>query len=367
MRILLVSPYFIDSYKGNISMGSAVKLATNLSKRNQVLVLTTGRDKKREKMSDNLTVVSVEGWLVPDPVNYMISFSILGKFWSLLTEFNPKVVIVSKYMFFSSLVVPMARIRGVPVVTVTDTFPGINWFSVSKFTSFLMWVYARLVGLPLLWLSNKVVVLYGGLAKIAKKYKLNYVVIGNGVESRYFKKLSRPIDIKKPKAEFWVGFVGRSESAKGFTQAVKMAKDLKVEKKIKFVFVGGGSKPRVEENKIFLGFRRDVMNIYQLFDVLILPSHAEGLPNVVMEAMSQGVPVVANNVGGVSSIVKQAENGYLVKEGDIETMKKQVLRLYKKPVLRRRLGVAARKRIMVDFSWDKIVRDYEKLLRELNG
>ena len=365
MKILLVSPYFIDSYKGNISMGSAVKLALNLSKRNEVLVLTTGRDKKKEKLNKNLTVVSVAGVLIPDPVNYMISFSLLVRFWRTILEFNPKVVVVSKYMFFSSLVIPLARLRKVPVVTVTDTFPGINWFSTSKLASCVMWVYARLIGLPLLRMSNKVVVLYEGLSEIAKRYRLNYVVIGNGVESKFFKKLAKPVDIKKTKGEFWVGFVGRSESAKGFKQVLKMAKDLETEKKIRFVFVGGGSEPRTEDNKIFLGFRQDVMNIYQMFDVLVLPSHAEGLPNVVMEAMSQGVPVVANKVGGVVSIITDGINGVLVESDNSRAMQLRVLNLYKKPTLRRQLGRVARKRIVSDFSWDKIIGDYERLLRKL--
>ena len=365
MKILLVSPYFIDSYKGNISMGSAVKLALNLSKRNEVLVLTTGRDKKREKLNKNLTVMSMDGVLVPDPINYMISFSLLIRFWKLLRSFKPSVVVVSKYMFFSSLVIPLARFKKVPVVTVTDTFPGINWFSTSRLACGVMWVYARLIGLSLLWMSNKVVVLYEGLGKIARKYRLNYVVIGNGVEDKFFKKLVKPTDIKKPREEFWVGFVGRSESAKGFEQAIKMAKDLEIEKKIRFMFVGGGSKPRVEKNKTFLGFPRDVMSIYQLFDVLILPSHAEGLPNVVMEAMSQGVPVVANKVGGVSSIVEHGKNGILIEPDNFMAMKKGVLSLYRDKGLKKSLGSEAKKTIFEKFNWDKIINDYQDLLEGL--
>src|SRR4030065_1483485 len=110
MRILLVSPYFIDSYKNNLSMGSAVKLAKNLSKIAEVRVLTSGRKKKAEIINENLEVISSDGFLIPDPVNYMISVSMLFKFWSLARTFRPEVVVVSKYMFFSSLVIPIARL-----------------------------------------------------------------------------------------------------------------------------------------------------------------------------------------------------------------------------------------------------------------
>ena len=177
MKLLLVSPYFLDSYKNRLSMGSAVKIARNLSRFHQVYVLTTGRTKPLQKLSTGLTVESVSGWLVPDPVNYMISPAILWRFAALLTEFKPDVVIVSKYMFFSSLVIPIAKHKGLKVITVTDTFPGINWFSTSRLTSAVMWLYARLIGIPLLQASDKVILLYPGLESIARRYGLNYVTI----------------------------------------------------------------------------------------------------------------------------------------------------------------------------------------------
>lgn len=365
MRILLVSPYFIDSYKNNLSMGSAVMLAVNLSKIFKVTVLTSGRKREVEVFNKNLKVISVGGYLIPDPVNYVISFGLLWKFVRLVGSFKPRLVVVSKYMFFSSLVIPLAKLLGIPVITVTDTFPGINWFSVSKVASVVMWFYARVIGLPLLWLSNKVVLLYKDLEPIARKYRLNFVTIHNGVEEADLEKLPAPIDIKKKKGDFWVGFVGRPESAKGYTQALLIAQDFEKIKNVKFVFVGGSEEPGVEGNKIFLGFRREMMRIYQLFDVLILPSHAEGLPNVVMQAMAQKVPVVANRVGGVVEIIRDRENGILVEFNDKMAMESGILELYKNKNLRMRLGAAARETIRKDFNWSKILKDYQGLIKQV--
>jgi len=365
MKILLVSPYFIDSYKNNISMGSAVKLAFSLSRVAEVTVLTSGRKLGKEVFNKNLTVLSSRGFLIPDPINYMISISLLIRFWRLVKEIKPEIVIVSKYMFFSSFVIPIAKLLRVPVITVTDTFPGINWFSVSKFASAIMWLYARLIGIPLLKVSDKVVLLYEGLEPIAQKYGLKHVTIHNGVDSKYFEKLDIPTDIKKNKNEFWVGFVGRPESAKGYDQVLKMAKYLTKYKDMKIVLVGGKSEYKEEENKIFLGFRKDIMNIYQLFDVLVLPSHAEGLPNVAMEAMSQGVPVIGNRVGGVERLIKNMVNGVLVNPGNVEEMEKAILRLKQKNRLRKELGVNAKQTIFNDFNWDKIVKDYFSLINKI--
>lgn len=363
-RVLLVSPYFIDSYRNNISMGSAVKLATNLSLHYQVKVLTTGRRQSYQLLNPNLSVESAMGLLIPDPINYMVSPSLLIRFIKLITDFKPDIVIVSKYMFFSSFVIPLARIMNVKVITVTDTFPGINWFSTSILTSAIMWTYARLIGIPLLRWSNKVVLLYSGLESIAQKYRLNYTTIPNGVESQYLKKSNPPLDITKPKNEFWVGFVGRPESAKGFLMAQAVARNFISDPHIKFIFVGGQTGQSQVENISFLGFRSDIMQIYQLFDCLIMPSHAEGLPNVAMEAMSQGVPVIASAVGGLVHLI-DSTNGILVNSQSVSGFTTAISNLKADPWLRQRIGRAAKLTIATRFNWDKIILSYRQLIHDI--
>ncbi|MFO0945436.1 MAG: glycosyltransferase [Planctomycetota bacterium] len=67
------------------------------------------------------------------------------------------------------------------------------------------------------------------------------------------------------------------------------------------------------ENRVhFLGYQVDVAKYYAMIDLLVLPSRSEGLPNVVLEAMACGVPVVATDVGGVREVVASDENGLLV-------------------------------------------------------
>lgn len=59
-------------------------------------------------------------------------------------------------------------------------------------------------------------------------------------------------------------------------------------------------------------------------DLLILPSYSEGLPLVILEAMSFGVPVIASNVGGIPEIVKNGENGYLFNAGDHQELRRLI-------------------------------------------
>lgn len=328
MKILLVTPYYLDSYPQHLSMGSAVKQAENLSSEHQILVLTTGREKQNQKVSANLTIRSVIGLLLPDPINYCIAPAVFPEFIRQVKVFKPDVVMVSKYMFFTSFIIPLAKLMGLRVITTTDTFPGINWFPRSRPVAAVMWLYARLIGLPLLWMSDKVILLYSGLEPIAKKYHLKFVTIPNGVDDSYFEKQPKPKDIYKPKGEFWVGFVGRPESIKGYDLALKAADYFAIgDPKVKFVFVGGNAKPHTDGNKIFLGFRSDIKQIYQLFDCLILPSYAEGLPNVLLEAMAQGVPCIASRVGGVTSIIDTEVNGLLIKRGSFREITSAISRI----------------------------------------
>lgn len=90
-------------------------------------------------------------------------------------------------------------------------------------------------------------------------------------------------------------------------------------------------------------------------DVLVLPSHSEGLPNVVLEAMACGLPVVATNVGGIPEAVVHGETGFLVSPGDHQELAARILTLAQNPDLRRTMGAAGRRRIETVFRWENYV------------
>ena len=362
MKILLVTQTYLDSYPPrNLSMASAVKQSTQLSKKHQVLVLTCGRTVGDDNPNPNLRILSVPGLLIPDPVNYVFCPLLLTGFIDQVKKFKPDIVLVSKFMFFSSLVIPLGKLMGQKVITTTDTFPGINWFPRSKIVSVIMWLYARIIGLPLLWMSDRVILLYSGLKPVADRYGLKSLVIPNGVEDSLLGELPLPKDLKKGKGKFWVGFVGRSESVKGYDIALQTADELIEHPDIEFIFIGGNQKQYNASNKKFLGFRKDVYNIYQLLDVLILPSISEGLPNVVMEAMAQHVVVVANPVGGVKDLVQHNETGILVSKNTASEFAAGIIKLHKDSKLKEKLGDNARNIIGKNFSWSKIIGLYENI------
>ncbi len=123
----------------------------------------------------------------------------------------------------------------------------------------------------------------------------------------------------------------------------------------------------IEDKVHFLGHRNDVAQLMPHFDALWLASEYEGLPNVVMEAMSQGVPVVATDISGNRDLVVDGETGYLVPLGHRAGFAKVTNKLLDDVALARRLGDAGRERVLHEFSIERMVERHAELYRELLG
>ena len=140
---------------------------------------------------------------------------------------------------------------------------------------------------------------------------------------------------------------------------------------VEFVLVGDGHlRPALEGlaqrlglagRTRFLGERLDIPAVMAALDVMVLFSHSESLPNVVMEAMAAGVPVVASRVGGVPELVRHEETGLLVAPGDEDELAAAVARLLTQPSIRTRYGRRAREVAKANFSLERIARQYEQL------
>jgi glycosyltransferase involved in cell wall biosynthesis len=92
----------------------------------------------------------------------------------------------------------------------------------------------------------------------------------------------------------------------------------------------------------FKGRIADVAPIYREADIYVLTSDHEGTPNVLLEAMSSGLPVVATRVGGVSAIISEGENGFTADVGDEDGLFAALVRLVDDPQCRMRMGLRAR-------------------------
>lgn len=115
----------------------------------------------------------------------------------------------------------------------------------------------------------------------------------------------------------------------------------------------------------FLGHRSDARDLMAAVDVVAAPSQFEGMPNVVLEAMAAGRPVVATQIAGMDEVVIDEETGLLAPPKQPFELAKALRRIIDDPVLARRLGDAGRQRALDHFSIEKMVESYERLYDEV--
>jgi len=114
------------------------------------------------------------------------------------------------------------------------------------------------------------------------------------------------------------------------------------------------------------GFRSDVCSLLHEIDIFVLPSHTEGLPNVILEAFACRKPVVATSVGGTPEVVQHGENGFLVPAEGMGRFAEAILRLAPDPQLRRTMGDNGYEHVLATFGYevqtDAYIDVYSKLL-----
>lgn len=118
---------------------------------------------------------------------------------------------------------------------------------------------------------------------------------------------------------------------------------------------------------VLMGHQHDLCPYYTLADIMILPSHTEGSPNVLLEAMAAGLPAVATRVGGVPDIASDGSTALLVGKRDPEAMSRAIARLLDQPALRIRLGEEAKRvaqRYRVEDYCRSMVQLYARLLTQ---
>jgi glycosyltransferase involved in cell wall biosynthesis len=206
-----------------------------------------------------------------------------------------------------------------------------------------------------------------------------FVVIPNGVSPAPASTLSRAellAELGLPADARLIGAVNRLWPQKRVKDLIWAADLLKVIRSdVHLLVIGDG--PQLDrllrfrrqvciEDKVhFLGHRGDVAQLLPHFDVLWLGSEYEGLPNIVMEAMMCGVPVVATDIPGNRDLVVPGETGFLVPVGDRASFARHTNKLLDDADLARRLGEAGQRRMLTEFSVENMIDRHAALYREL--
>jgi len=106
------------------------------------------------------------------------------------------------------------------------------------------------------------------------------------------------------------------------------------------------------KNVRFTGWRSDALDIVSQMDIIIHPSLSEGFGRAVLESMALAKPVIASAVGGLREAIRDGQNGFLVKPGDVSAITSRWKELANDPELRQRLGEEARRTVFVEYLID---------------
>lgn len=159
-----------------------------------------------------------------------------------------------------------------------------------------------------------------------------------------------------------IGFVGRLARAKGLVELSDAWRILKNEQPGLHMLLIGPEEPgdplpqeliaRLREDPCvhFVGESWNMPPLYRAMDILVLPTHREGFPIVLLEAAAMALPIVATRVTGCLDAVQSGITGTLVPAYDPEALAVGLQRYVRNPVLRRQHGAAARARIRREFS-----------------
>jgi len=180
-----------------------------------------------------------------------------------------------------------------------------------------------------------------------------------------------------PPGRFVIGAVGRLAPEKGFDNLIRaVARLVSDHWDIELWIAGEGdererllalaSELNLGERVRLLGQRSDLVELYQAFDVFVLSSLREGLPNVVLEALAVEVPVVATSVAGVPRVLENGQNGFIVRSGTPEELSGAISLLLDDEQLCERFAQAGRRTVEERYSFrvrmDKVKQVYDAVL-----
>ncbi len=296
----------------------------------------------------------------------------------IIKQFKPN--IIQSFLFFDNI---LARIFGailnVPIIISGQRNVETNRSSLRNFIDKTTLPLADLI------VSNT----EAGRSILMEREKVlskKIMVIPNGIDLRQIpslpgdeeKKLSLKAILSNIgyRPPFVVGYVGYLTKQKGVNILLESFDRLKRETKNKVVLfiVGDGPEKRtleklakklnINDSVFFLGYKKNAIKFMTLFDLFILPSLWEGQPNVILEAMALGLPVIATNVGGVPEMIQNKENGFLVKPNDSEALTKAIEFLVNSEPDRKKISDKAARSVK-KYSIENMVIKFEDSYRQL--
>jgi glycosyltransferase involved in cell wall biosynthesis len=244
-------------------------------------------------------------------------------------------------------------------------------------------VYKFLYG----WLGNKadgfVAVsdeVHEAIVKQINSVRHKVYTITNGVDTRRYEQpgnkaaLCQELNLKLD--SYLIATIGRLTTQKGHCYLIEAAAEVVAAyPNTHFLLIGEGELRESLELQIqqanltssvhFLGRRKDIPNLLGAIDLFVLPSLWEGLSIALLEAMAAAKPIVATKVAGTNQVMVQGKTGLLVAPGDSHALATAILEVLANPNQAKSLGVAARFRVINNYSAQHQTNEHLTLYRRL--
>lgn len=267
-----------------------------------------------------------------------------------------------------------ARLAGVPVTVHTDHCKN---YPIERRWMVLENLASRLV--------DRVVAVShhtrGELMHFEKMAADKVTVIHNGINPRPYTALDTEAlrrEFGFDAESFVIGTVGRLEAQKGLDLLLRSVPAVvAAAPQARFIIVGGGTREvelkalsrslGIEDHVVFTGWRTDAVALMKMFDCFVQSSNFEGMPMVLLEAMSLAKPIVASAVGGVPEVVEHDHTGLLIKSREASELSSALLRLAMNRDLTRQFGANGRARYKQRFTAEAMASTYQQLYDECLG
>lgn len=217
-----------------------------------------------------------------------------------------------------------------------------------------------------------------GLTELAQKSdaEQKFVQIFNGADTNFYNRGTRSVNDRKN--EFKILLASRLSKRKGFNYAIDAFVELfDLYPHIRMQIAGGEGnamgelkeqvkKYRLDGRVTFSGLytKEESPEIYNNADVFVMPSLNEGMSNNLLEALASGLPVLMTPTGGAEELVRDGENGYLIKMQDVDSIVEKLTVLIENPEICDAFGHASRL-IAETMSWENVASEYVKLYKSI--
>tara|TARA_Y100001980_G_C14538926_1_gene316245 strand:+ start:896 stop:2002 length:1107 start_codon:yes stop_codon:yes gene_type:complete len=368
MKIIFSANSYVHLYKLRL------EVIKRLISEGHEIIAVSGNDKYKKKIEDEgIKCLSIN--ISPNSTNVISDFKLLIDYITTYRKIKPDIIFHStiKPNIYGSIASRILKIKTVNNISGLGTIFFKNNFT-QKIVKFLYRISQKKVE-KILFQNNEDLEFF----LINNFCKKNQVlrIPGSGVNTSFYKK-SKNI---KSKNLFSFAYIGRPVREKGVIEYIDSAKLFSNSfTGVEFKILGGfdeRNSSEVTKNQLLKkiegystikieGYQEDIREIYNRIDCLVLPSYREGLSNVIMEACSMEIPVIASNVPGCNELITNDQNGFLFEEKNVQSTFNAMTKIYNLSEKRRlQMGYNGRKKMINNYDIEIIKKIYHNIILNL--